>query len=140
MQRFASALQKPLGSAAYSGAVGLSVTTLGFISAALMSYLWTTMRGRDLWGDRGQVPRTPNPDLKGLTVAEAKGCGRPALALFVDAEGADANGDVKRQTPGARCGNTRWENPGVHGVGRGGCWPGRRNRFPPGGRRPQLWH
>ena len=99
MQRFASALQEPLGGAAYSGAVGLSVTTLGFISAALMSYLWTTMRGRDLWEETEAKYRGRQaPDLKGLTVAEAKAVVAP-LALFVDAESADANGDVKRQTP-----------------------------------------
>lgn len=99
MQQFATALSEPLGGAAYSGAVGLSVAILGCVSAAMMSYMWTTMRGRELWEDiEAQYRGRQAPDLVGLTLVEAKKVVAP-LTMALDVQGLGDDDPVRSQQP-----------------------------------------
>jgi hypothetical protein len=65
------ALQRPLGAAPYSGAVGISVLLVGVLAGFILDYLWTSIRVRELLEESEQQVEHV-PDLRHGTIADAQ--------------------------------------------------------------------
>lgn len=80
----AHALRGPLGNAEYSGAAGVSVLIVGVLAGFLLTYLWTSIRVRELLEESERQNQQHVPELRNQTVAEARqAAGASDLQLVV---------------------------------------------------------
>jgi hypothetical protein len=66
------ALEAPLGSAPYSGAIGVAVLIVGLLSGFILDYLWTSIRVRELLEESERQSEEHVPELRNRTLAEAR--------------------------------------------------------------------
>jgi len=98
VRAMAHALEAPLGSAAYSGAVGVGVLIVGLLAGFLLDYLWTSIRVRELLEESERQNQQHVPELRNQTVAEAREtAGAKDLKLVVP-PGTPDNAQVVEQT------------------------------------------
>ncbi|GID28131.1 PASTA domain-containing protein [Paractinoplanes brasiliensis] len=70
VRRLGNALVEPMGGSQFGAAIGISVVLVGVISGFVLSYLWTTIRVRELL-EESEAALTTVPDLNGKSPAEA---------------------------------------------------------------------
>jgi hypothetical protein len=66
------ALEAPLGSAPYSGAIGVAVLIVGLLAGFILDYLWTSIRVRELLEESERQSEEFVPELRNRTLAEAR--------------------------------------------------------------------
>ncbi len=71
IRQLGHALDKPLGAAPYSGAIGISVLIVGLLAGFILDYLWTSIRVRELLEESEQQVEHV-PDLRHGTIADAQ--------------------------------------------------------------------
>jgi hypothetical protein len=100
LRALATALQAPLGGAAYAGAIGISTLIGGCIGGFVLVYLYTSIRVRQLLEDSDRQSESV-PHLVGLRLWEAeRAMSATGLRLAVEAD-ADKDQIVALQQPSA---------------------------------------
>ena len=80
-RRLGAALKTPLGGMPYSATIGVAATVGGAVAGFLLTYLWTSVRVRELLEEsERQSQRDVVPKLLNRTIAEAKGGHRLYIA------------------------------------------------------------
>ncbi|GIE98874.1 PASTA domain-containing protein [Paractinoplanes rishiriensis] len=92
LRELAHALHRPLGDAAYSGAVGISVLIVGVLAGFVLTYLWTSIRVRELLEDAERQNQQTVPELRNQTLGQAKeAASRSNVTLLVPEDAPDSS-------------------------------------------------
>jgi len=91
-------LEAPLGSAPYSGAVGVGVLIVGLLAGFILDYLWTSIRVRELLEEAERQNQQPVPELRDQTVAEARERADTKDLKLVVPPGTPENAQIVEQT------------------------------------------
>ena len=86
------ALHAPLGGTAYAGAVGISVLIVGVLTGFVLTYLWTSIRVRELLEEAERQSQETVPELRNQTLGEARAtASRSNVTLLVPDDAPDSS-------------------------------------------------
>jgi hypothetical protein len=90
LRALSGALAAPLGGMAYAGAAGISVLILGVLAGFILTYLWTSIRVRELLEEAERQSQQTVPELRNQTLGEARElAGRSNVRLLVPDDAPD---------------------------------------------------
>jgi len=98
IRSLAHALEAPLGSAPYSGAIGVAVLIVGLLAGFILDYLWTSIRVRELLEESERQNEEHVPELRNRTLAEAREEVADKQLTLVVPPGTPENSTVVEQT------------------------------------------
>jgi hypothetical protein len=100
LRSLAGALHEPLGATAYSGAVGISVLIVGVLAGFVLTYLWTSIRVRELLEEAERQSQQTVPELRNQTLGEARRtASRSNVTLLVPADAPDSSLVTRQAVP-----------------------------------------
>ena len=100
LQSLGRALHEPLGATAYSGVVGISVLIVGVLASFVLTYLWTSIRVRELLEEAERQSQQTVPELRNQTLGEAReAASRNNVKLLVPEDAPDASLVTRQAVP-----------------------------------------
>jgi PASTA domain len=124
LQHLGEALRAPLGGTEFAGAVGISVLIVGVLAGFVLTYLWTSIRVRELLEEAERQNRRTVPELRNQTLGEARQAADRSNVTLLVPEGAPDSSLVTRQAvppgtavpAGTRVAVSMVEPPGAAGA------------------------
>jgi hypothetical protein len=90
LRSLGAALRDPLGGTPYAGPAGLCVLIIGVLAGFLLTYLWTSIRVRELLEEAERQSQQTVPELRNQTLGEARErAGRSNVKLLVPDDAPD---------------------------------------------------
>jgi hypothetical protein len=100
LRSLGAALRGPLGATAYSGVVGISVLIVGVLASFVLTYLWTSIRVRELLEEAERQSQETMPELTNQTLGEAREAARTNnVTLLVPDNAPDASVVTRQGVP-----------------------------------------
>jgi Na+/melibiose symporter-like transporter len=100
LRELGHALQAPLGDTAYAGAAGISVMIVGVLAGFVLTYLWTSIRVRELLEEAERQNQQTVPELRNQTLGEARQtASRSNVTLLVPDDAPDSSLVTRQAMP-----------------------------------------
>lgn len=100
LKELGRALHEPLGGVAYAGAVGISVLVVGVLAGFVLTYLWTSIRVRELLEEAERQNQQTVPELRNQTLGAAReAASRNNVTLLVPEDAPDSSLVTRQAVP-----------------------------------------
>jgi hypothetical protein len=100
LRSLGQALHEPLGATPYSSTVGISVLIVGVLAGFVLTYLWTSIRVRELLEEAERQSQQTVPELRNQTLGEAReAASRSNVTLLVPDDAPDSSLVTRQAVP-----------------------------------------